>query len=90
VHDCGICVAFELHARELPGQEQVECVMHEQVGQDGRYRRTQANASLDEEFTHNGELMSLRPIYLHMIEEYARHIGHADFLREQIDGATGE
>jgi len=28
--------------------------------------------------------------YLHMIEEYARHIGHADFLREQIDGATGE
>ena len=31
-----------------------------------------------------------RLIYLHMIEEYARHIGHADFLREQIDGATGE
>jgi hypothetical protein len=26
----------------------------------------------------------------HMIEEYARHIGHADFLREQIDGAAGE
>jgi len=25
-----------------------------------------------------------------MIEEYARHIGHAGFLREQIDGATGE
>jgi hypothetical protein len=49
-----------------------------------------ANASLDEEFTHNGELMSLRLIDLHMIEEYARHIGHADFLREQIDGATGE
>jgi hypothetical protein len=37
-----------------------------------------------------GELMSLRLIYLHMIEEYVRHIGHADFLREQIDGATGE
>ena len=49
-----------------------------------------ANASLDDTFTHNGELMSLRLIYLHMIEEYARHIGHADFLREQIDGATGE
>jgi hypothetical protein len=28
--------------------------------------------------------------HLHMIEEYARHIGHAGFLREQIDGATGE
>jgi Protein of unknown function (DUF664) len=49
-----------------------------------------ANVSLDEEFTRNGELMSLRLIYPHMIEEYARHIGHADFLREQIDGATGE
>ena len=34
--------------------------------------------------------MSLRMIYLHMIEEYARHNGHADLLREQIDGATGE
>jgi hypothetical protein len=29
-------------------------------------------------------------IYLHMIEEYARHVGHADLLRELIDGATGE
>jgi Protein of unknown function (DUF664) len=49
-----------------------------------------ANASLDDTFTHNGELMSLRLIYLHMIEEYARHLGHADLLRERIDGATGE
>jgi uncharacterized damage-inducible protein DinB len=37
-----------------------------------------------------GELMSLRWIMTHMIEEYARHNGHADFLRERIDGATGE
>ena len=51
-----------------------------------------ANAALDDTFTHekSGEVMSLRLIYLHMIEEYARHIGHADMLREQIDGATGE
>ena len=49
-----------------------------------------ANASLDDTFTSNGEVMSLRLIYLHMIEEYARHLGHADLLREQIDGATGE
>ena len=28
-------------------------------------------------------------IYVHMIEEYARHNGHADLLRERIDGATG-
>jgi hypothetical protein len=33
--------------------------------------------------------ISLRWVYLHMIEEYARHNGHADLLRERIDGATG-
>jgi hypothetical protein len=34
--------------------------------------------------------ISLRWIMVHMIEEYARHNGHADLLREQIDGAVGE
>jgi Protein of unknown function (DUF664) len=28
-------------------------------------------------------------VYVHMIEEYARHNGHADLLRERIDGSTG-
>ena len=36
-----------------------------------------------------GEI-SLRWVYLHMIEEYARHNGHADLLRQRIDGATGD
>jgi uncharacterized damage-inducible protein DinB len=34
--------------------------------------------------------VSLRWVYLHMIEEYARHNGHADLLRERIDGTTGD
>ena len=34
--------------------------------------------------------VSLRWVLVHMIEEYARHNGHADFLRERIDGATGD
>ncbi|MEU7133261.1 DinB family protein [Streptomyces sp. NPDC046261] len=38
----------------------------------------------------NGERFDLRWILLHMIEEYARHNGHADLIRERIDGATGE
>jgi Protein of unknown function (DUF664) len=38
----------------------------------------------------DGRPVSLRWIYLHMIEEYARHNGHADLLRERIDGKTGE
>lgn len=36
------------------------------------------------------ESYNLRWIFLHMIEEYSRHNGHADLLRERIDGATGE
>jgi hypothetical protein len=37
-----------------------------------------------------GTPFSLRWIVVHMIEEYARHNGHADLLRERIDGATGD
>ena len=36
-----------------------------------------------------GQPVSLRRILVHMIAEYARHNGHADLLRERIDGATG-
>ena len=53
-----------------------------------RSREAVAGRSLDEAMP--GEDYTLRWIYLHMIEEYARHNGHADFLRERIDGATGE
>ena len=51
-----------------------------------------AASSLDEAVTHPrwGEQLSRRWILVHMIEETARHVGHADILREQIDGATGE
>lgn len=36
-----------------------------------------------------GEHVSLRLVMMHMMHEYARHNGHADFLREGIDGVTG-
>ncbi len=38
----------------------------------------------------DGRAPSLRWIVVHMIEEYARHNGHADLLRESVDGSTGE
>lgn len=38
----------------------------------------------------DGKTVSLRWILTHMIEEYARHNGHADLLREQVDGEVGE
>jgi uncharacterized damage-inducible protein DinB len=55
---------------------------------------TQARAvvrgrSLDETFGDETVTVDLRWLYAHMIDEYARHNGHADLIRELIDGATG-
>ncbi len=51
-----------------------------------------AGLPLEHTFVHprSGEVHNLRWVYLHLIEEYARHNGHADLLRERIDGATGD
>jgi uncharacterized damage-inducible protein DinB len=38
----------------------------------------------------DGNTVSLREVLVHMIEEYARHCGHADLLRERIDGRVGQ
>jgi len=40
--------------------------------------------------TESGREIGLRWVYAHILEEYARHNGHADLLREAIDGATGD
>ncbi|MFI1422514.1 DinB family protein [Streptomyces sp. NPDC020731] len=57
-------------------------------------RRNAAGFALDDlsrgRSRHTGKPFSLRWIYTHMIEEYARHNGHADLLRERVDGATGD
>jgi uncharacterized damage-inducible protein DinB len=52
-------------------------------------RATAADYQLDDVGLRRGEPCSLRWIYVHMIEEYARHNGHADLIRELIDGAVG-
>jgi uncharacterized damage-inducible protein DinB len=52
-----------------------------------------AAASLDQQSVRtlgNGKHFSLRWVLLHLIEETARHAGHADLLREAIDGSVGE
>lgn len=47
-----------------------------------------------EQLTHDAErdprTVSVRWVLIHMVEEYARHNGHADFIRERIDGTVGE
>ena len=54
-------------------------------------RQIAAGFALDHTVPHDqlGQV-SLRWIYVHVIREHARHAGHADILREQIDGATGD
>jgi uncharacterized damage-inducible protein DinB len=53
-------------------------------------RQTYANHDLDAVFTtKRGEQFSMRWVITHLIEEYARHNGHADMLRQRIDGAIG-
>jgi uncharacterized damage-inducible protein DinB len=56
-----------------------------------RARKVAAGLPLEHEFVSPRQhSMSLRWVYIHMIEEYARHNGHADLLRERIDGVVGD
>jgi uncharacterized damage-inducible protein DinB len=51
-----------------------------------------AGRSLDDTFVspRSQRDISVRWVYFHMVEEYARHNGHADLIRERIDGVTGD
>ena len=55
-------------------------------------RAVAAGRPLDDTFFHSdrGTQVDLRWVYTHMIEEYARHNGHADIIREHVDGVTGD
>lgn len=53
-------------------------------------RTVAARMELGDLGSRHDEPVSLRWVLVHMIEEYARHNGHADILRERIDGATGD
>jgi hypothetical protein len=72
-------------------EETVETLLAQYEEQCAVSRETAARFELDDAVPHPvlGEV-SLRWIYVHMIEETARHAGHADILREQLDGSTGD
>jgi uncharacterized damage-inducible protein DinB len=76
---------------ELGSDELLETLIAEYQSQCEESRRIAAQYPLDHELWH-GRLettVSLRWIYLHMIQETARHTGQIDILREQLDGGTG-
>ncbi len=67
--------------------EEAFALWHEQVGAAEGWL---AEDSLDRVVAVHGDEVEVRDIVVHMIEEYARHCGHADLLRECIDGRTGQ
>ena len=75
---------------ELADDETVASLVAEYRRACEESRQTAARFALDDTVPQRrlGQV-SLRWIYVHMIEETARHVGHADILREQTDGAAG-
>ena len=76
--------------RRVLGGEQAPPRYYSDENRDGDFDDV-ADADVGEAFGYwRGERFSLRWIMVHMIEEYARHNGHADLLRERIDGTVGD
>ena len=48
-----------------------------------------APLALEHCFDAHGQKVSLGSVYIHLVEEWARHDGHADLIRQAIDGTTG-
>lgn len=80
----------EFHLTEADTWEMDAAIWQAEIA---RARENTANVGLDDLSagrSRSGEQFNLRWIYTHTIEEYARHNGHADLVREKIDGSTGE
>jgi uncharacterized damage-inducible protein DinB len=75
---------------ELSPDELLTTLIADYQQQCEESRRIAARYRLDHQVPHRRlGTVSLRWIYVHMIEETARHTGQVDILREQLDGATG-
>ncbi|GAB3584693.1 hypothetical protein GCM10027579_17490 [Calidifontibacter terrae] len=79
-------------ARELASDERATLLRQQQAASDGAVAEVVADTGLDTVARRgNGhQQVSLRWILTHLIEEYARHVGHADLIRESIDGSVGQ
>jgi hypothetical protein len=81
---------WEASFREVPTADVAEAFRTWRAECDHSRALAATAPSLDVRgFRHSG-YVSLRWVITHLIEEYARHNGHADLLRERLDGSTGE
>jgi uncharacterized damage-inducible protein DinB len=89
-------VDWDWHSAAHDSPEELRRLLEESVAaSDAIIQEALAEGGLDRlsarESRREGEgAFSLRWIIVHMIEEYARHNGHADLIRESVDGRTGE
>lgn len=85
-------VDWELHTAAADSPDELVAVFERSVGESRRIvDHALAAGGLDTRAVRtleNGERVTLRWILVHLIEEYAQHNGHADLLRESIDGRT--
>jgi len=85
---------WEFHSAQQDTPQELRALFDESVRRaDSVVDDALTRGGLDEESVrtsrHTGETFTLRWILVHMIEEYCRHNGHADLIRESIDGQTG-
>ena len=78
------------------------CAIADRAVVDDAWRAWRAEVAFAEEFVaatddlgvkgimRDGQPIALREVLVHMIEEYSRHCGHADLLRERVDGRVGQ
>lgn len=71
----------------MPANSDVEIAFREWGRQCDAANEFVARTELD---ARGDDDVELRKVLVHMIEEYARHLGHADLLRERIDGRRGQ
>ena len=81
---------WDWHSAVDDTPEQVWALYDEMVADADEVIAAHDLADLSAVPSRDGEPFSLRWILLHLIEEYARHNGHADLIRQSIDGQTGE
>ena len=75
--------AFASWEREIAAADKwLDALDEERLGEEIRFPEEAAD--------YEDERASIRDVLVHLIEEYARHAGHADLLRETIDGRTGQ
>ena len=85
---------WDWHSAAQDAPDELRALWQDAVDRSrGQLAKALADGGLDQPAKRrwpDGRAPSLRWILVHMIEEYARHNGHADLLRQAVDGETGE